>query len=197
VPTEENIEGGKSVLEVDAVRDWYETWDLIYFVILCLLRWLCCFIFKIITIMFSSHSCGGKVVSMVYSKCVFVASGIQHAKCMRSIVLWSMACLAVSYFPHYLINGTIFEKMLLKIKSVFWFSLQLLSEIFLLLRRTERDIVINVQGGARNVIPLIWSLLRSNDTEISHQPSRVCTPSEFVTASLTGNVVHKWRKRKR
>ena len=44
-------------------------------------------------------------------------------------------------FPHYLTNGTIFEKekSLLNIKCVFWFSLQLLSETFLILRSNERD----------------------------------------------------------
>jgi hypothetical protein len=48
-------------------------------------------------------------------------------------------------FQRCLINGRIFEKRLLNIKCVFWFSLQLLSEIFLILRRTEGDIVINVK----------------------------------------------------
>jgi len=47
-------------------------------------------------------------------------------------------------FPHYLINGTIFVKKLLNTKCVFWFSLQFLSETFLILRRTERDIIKNV-----------------------------------------------------
>ena len=42
-------------------------------------------------------------------------------------------------FPHYLINGTIFEKKLLNTKCVFWFSLQLFSESFLILRWTQRD----------------------------------------------------------
>ena len=49
-----------------------------------------------------------------------------------------------SIFAHYLINGTIFEKTLLKIKCLFCFSLQLLSENFLILRRTERDVIKNV-----------------------------------------------------
>jgi hypothetical protein len=40
-------------------------------------------------------------------------------------------------FPHYLINGTILGKKLLNIKCVFWFSVQLLSETFLILRRIE------------------------------------------------------------
>ena len=46
-----------------------------------------------------------------------------------------------SIFPHYLINGTIFEKMLLNTKCVFWVSLQLLSEISFILRRNERDMI--------------------------------------------------------
>ena len=48
-------------------------------------------------------------------------------------------------FPHYLINCTIFGKeKLLNTKCVFWFSLQLLCETFLILRRTERDMIKNV-----------------------------------------------------
>jgi hypothetical protein len=48
-----------------------------------------------------------------------------------------------SIFPHYLINGTNFEKKkkLWNPKCVFVFPLQLLSETFLILRRTERDII--------------------------------------------------------
>jgi len=42
-----------------------------------------------------------------------------------------------SIFWHCLIKGTTFEKKFLNIKCVFWFSLQLLSETFLIPRRTE------------------------------------------------------------
>ena len=54
--------------------------------------------------------------------------------------LWPAPLYNIS--PHYLINGTIFlkKKKVLNIKCVIWFSLQLLSEKFLNLRRTERDI---------------------------------------------------------
>jgi hypothetical protein len=69
---------------------------------------------------------------------------IQHAESMRRIILSSVACLAVPYFSHYLINGTIFGEKLLNIKCVLWFVLQLLSETFLILRRIQRDIMINV-----------------------------------------------------
>jgi hypothetical protein len=44
-------------------------------------------------------------------------------------------------FSHYYINDTIFKKKLLNMKCVFWFSLQLLSETFLNIRRTERDMI--------------------------------------------------------
>jgi hypothetical protein len=37
-----------------------------------------------------------------------------------------------------------FKKLLLKLKFVFWISLQIVSETFLILRRTERDMIKNV-----------------------------------------------------
>jgi hypothetical protein len=40
-------------------------------------------------------------------------------------------------FPHYLINGKILEDTLLNIKCAFWFSLQVLSATFIILRRNE------------------------------------------------------------
>jgi hypothetical protein len=46
--------------------------------------------------------------------------------------------------PHYLITGTIFRIKLLNTKRVFWFSLQLLSQTFLILRRTERYMIWNM-----------------------------------------------------
>jgi hypothetical protein len=41
--------------------------------------------------------------------------------------------------------------MLLNIKSVFWSSLQLLTETSFILRRNERNIVINVHRSPRKV----------------------------------------------
>ena len=46
-----------------------------------------------------------------------------------------------SIFPHYLIHGTIFGKRLLNPKCVFWFSVLLLSVTFLILRRTESEMI--------------------------------------------------------
>ena len=46
-------------------------------------------------------------------------------------------------FPYYVINGTIFEEKFLNTKCVFGISVHFLSEIFLIPRGVERDIIIN------------------------------------------------------
>ena len=78
---------------------------------------------------------------------------------MRRIVICGFVWLQ-DIFLRYPINGTIFEKekKLLNIKCVFWFSVQLLSEIFLILSRIQRDVVINVLYiGVREKFPLFLS----------------------------------------
>ena len=65
-------------------------------------------------------------------------------------------------FPHYLINGTILEKkILLNMKCVFWFFLQLLSATFLILSRTDCD-MIKMYIGQHIKYPLFLS--GSNET---------------------------------
>jgi len=69
-----------------------------------------------------------------------------HAPCCH---LWPAPFYKI--FPHILINSTISEgKKLLNTKHVFWFSLQLSSETFIILRGIERD-TINVHGFSRKV----------------------------------------------
>jgi hypothetical protein len=86
---------------------------------------------------------------------VFVTLGIQHALLMRHFAICGPFPL-YNVFPRYLINGTIFEKKLLNIKCVFWLSLQSLSETFLILRRTEWDMIQNVYWSSCKV-PLFLS----------------------------------------
>jgi len=90
-----------------------------------------------------NHCCRGRKITITYSRFVSVALVIQHAIRMRRITLPSVVCLAVLYifFPNYFIKDAIFGNMLLNIKCVFWFCLQLLSETFLILRRNERDMI--------------------------------------------------------
>jgi hypothetical protein len=75
--------------------------------------------------------------------CVLLAFGIQHAMRMLHIVICGLFRSKV-FFHIFLINGTIFEKKFLNSKCVFSFSLRRLSEIFLILRRNERDMIKNV-----------------------------------------------------
>ena len=68
--------------------------------------------------------------------CLCVALGIQYAMCMHHIVICGLSgCTVFSYIIS--ISGTIFGKKLPDTECVFWHSLQLLSETFLILRRNE------------------------------------------------------------
>ena len=73
-------------------------------------------------------------VRLIYPACT---TG-QAPHCLRPLWLHHI-------FQHYLINGTIFGKMLPNIKCVFLFYLQLLFNTFLILGRIQRDTVINVK----------------------------------------------------
>jgi hypothetical protein len=60
-------------------------------------------------------------------------------------------CFLYYIFPLYLIKGTIFRNKFLNIKSVFWFSVQPLSETFVILKIIKPDSIINVQTSSYNV----------------------------------------------
>ena len=58
------------------------------------------------------------------------------------------------------------KKKVTELKILFLFSLQILSETFLILTRTERDVVINVHRSSRKVSVVIVILMK---TEFSRQ----------------------------
>jgi hypothetical protein len=108
--------------------------------------------------------------------CFHLALFIQHSTRVRHIVtsfaapqaqpnfstlFFFIFILFYFYFRHYFTNGAIFGKMLLNIKWVFWFSLQILSKTFLILRSTVWDTVINVRTSSCKV-PVIFSDLNEN-----------------------------------
>jgi hypothetical protein len=57
-----------------------------------------------------------KAISITYSESVYLALGIHNAMRMRHIVTCGLP--GSTFFPHYLINGTIYEKEVLDIKFV-------------------------------------------------------------------------------
>jgi hypothetical protein len=68
--------------------------------------------------------------------------------------LWPAALYNI--FPRYIINVTISYKKLLNLKCVFWFSLQLLSVTFLMVRRTERSTIRNVYWSSCKVLVILF-----------------------------------------
>ena len=106
-----------------------------------------------------NHCCSGKAVSVTYSKCVSVAL-VTSMQCASSVLYchpWSIWLYHI--FPHYVINGTIFERNLFNTKCVFWYSLQLLSEIFIIPRRILRNIITNVHTSSCKV-PVFCQILK-------------------------------------
>ena len=97
---------------------------------------------------------------VTYSKCTCVCVCVCVC-CVYSLSnpAWNVhASYCLQYFSTYYINGMILEKRLLNTKYMFWFTLQILSEIFFNLRITERD-MIKMSSGLHVKYPLfspIW-----------------------------------------
>jgi hypothetical protein len=85
-------------------------------------------------------------LSITYFECVSVTAVISHAKRMRRIILSSVTCLALPNFstlPHKWYDFR-------EIKCVLGFCLLMLTQTFLVLIRTERDITTNVHMSSYN-----------------------------------------------
>ena len=79
--------------------------------------------------------------------CVCLALFIQHAMRMRHIVICDLSGSTILF--HIIWQTARFsKKKVFETKCVFWFSLQFLSETFLILRRIERDMIKTVYWSA-------------------------------------------------
>ena len=92
--------------------------------------------------------------------CIFwvCAASLRYPAC--NVHLWFVCVYHI--FPHYFIKSTLFERRLLNLKCVFWFTLEFLLQTFLILRRKERDTIKNVHWSSCKV-PVIhvrykWNL---------------------------------------
>ena len=84
------------------------------------------------------HCCSERAISGTHSKCVFVALGIQHA--MHN-AFSSVACPALPYIYTLSFKRQDFRKKIIENKIYILTFSTSFSEIFPILRRTERDVI--------------------------------------------------------
>ena len=98
----------------------------------------------------SSEIPEGLMNNPVYSDCVFVALVINHRKLMRHIVIYDLP--GSTLFFHIISQRARFsKKKILNTKCVFYFSLQRLAKIFLILRTIEQVMIKNVYRSSCKV----------------------------------------------
>ena len=107
----------------------------------------------------------------------YPVSHVQAPYCLRLLWLHHI-------FRYYLINGTIFGKTLRDINCVFLFSLQILFETFIILRRNHRDIVINVKTVSSKE-PVIFAEFQSN-LNVPYRLSKMYQISIFIKIRPAG-----------
>jgi hypothetical protein len=88
---------------------------------------------------YSNYYYSGSAFIITYSKYASVVLGIQHAPCY--IVICGPFGGSTVIFLIISLTTRFLEKNLLKVKYGSWFSLQRTSEIFLILRKVQHDII--------------------------------------------------------
>jgi len=89
-----------------------------------------------------NQCCSEKAINIAYSGCVSVALVTQHAKLVPCIILSFLACLALPCFSTFSHKRNCGVKRVTEHKICFDFLIFFFK--FLLLRRSERDVIMNV-----------------------------------------------------
>jgi hypothetical protein len=105
------------------------------------------------------HCCCGHAISIVYYGCASIlALVIRHGNRIFSVPYYKAICgLSIRCKLFHIISQKAWfsgEKNYWT-QNVFWFSLQPLCEIFLILRRIQRDIIIYVQTSSCKVLVML------------------------------------------
>jgi hypothetical protein len=95
-----------------------------------------------------------------YSTCVCICR-LMYAACNALAPCYNLWPAPLYISQHCLINDTIFNKKIFNMKCVYRVSLQRLSEIFFILRRTERDIIENVRWFSYKVPIILFRFYRN------------------------------------
>jgi hypothetical protein len=88
----------------------------------------------------SIHCFSGKVTSITYFECVFVALVIQHAKRMRRIVICGLSSSTI-FFNVISDTAPFSKKRVIEHEMCVLIYLQILFKTFLILRRIERNMI--------------------------------------------------------
>ena len=100
--------------------------------------------------------------SITYYQCVFVTLFIQDAKRMRRIILISATCLGIPYFYTLFHMWKYFRRKKFIEHGGFFDFLHIFFETFLIIKRSQRDIIINVHTSSLKVpvilVTFSWNL---------------------------------------
>ena len=138
---------------------------------------------------FPLHCCWAtKYLILLLTVCLY--SYLSYLACKSHLLCVVLYCnlwpvWLYHFFPHFLINDTIFGKMLLCTKRAVWFSLLLLSETFFILTTIQRDITINIHRSSCKV-PVIIVIFQWNFNFLDGFSKKSTQISNFMKIRLVG-----------
>jgi hypothetical protein len=117
--------------------------------------------------------------------------GLKYSACNAHAPCYTVICGRLyNIFPYYLIN-MFFQKELFNIKYAFWFSLQILSETFLILRRNEREMITHLCWSSCKVPAILarfsWKL---NFLDKFSEKTEICTQTFMKPHPVGAELFH-------